>query len=135
MPSALKQEFDWLDIGKLASYYEAGRGIEGEFVVSWDKIELFYRDFARVPDMIAQMRMAGFDKTLRVGQSLYTFIVSRARRHGLRSDQPHITFDFSPDSMRVWVHFDKVREVSFASIEYNSEVEALLKELEQYPIE
>jgi hypothetical protein len=38
MPSELEQEFSWLDTGKLAEYYEEGRGVEGEFTLSWDSI-------------------------------------------------------------------------------------------------
>lgn len=42
MPSDLQKEFSWIDMGKLAQYYEEGRGTEGEFIVSWDSIEQFY---------------------------------------------------------------------------------------------
>ena len=41
MPRALEQEFPWLTTGQLAQYYEEGRGIEGEFLVSWDAIERY----------------------------------------------------------------------------------------------
>jgi hypothetical protein len=73
MPSALEQEFSWLDTGKLAKYYEEGRGVEGEFVLSWDAIERFYGEMVKIPQshdilkMIAQMRKRGYDKTLRAG--------------------------------------------------------------------
>jgi len=98
-PSTLRREFPWLEIGKLADYYEAGKPVEGEFLQSWDSIERFYKGFAqRRSDaplrFIAALRAAGFDRELRAGQSMWSFIVSRARRHGLRRNQPNIVFDF-----------------------------------------
>jgi hypothetical protein len=91
MPSDIVTEFPWLDTGKLASFYEQDRGIEGEFLLSWDLIEERYNDLGnitmfpipRVLDVIAQMRKKGYDRTLRAGQSLHTLIVSRSRRYGL----------------------------------------------------
>src|SRR3989442_5954341 len=41
-PSALQKEFPWIEPGKVARYYEEGRGVEGEFIESWDRIEQFY---------------------------------------------------------------------------------------------
>jgi len=138
MPSDLEQEFSWLDTGKLAKYYEPGRGIEGEFILSWDFIEEFYSGpMGRMPQspdvlrMIAQMREQGFDKTLRAGQSLYTFIVSRSRRHGLRTDQPSIFFDFEDDGMTVnYFGTDGEEKLFSPEIEYTPQIEDLLKRLE-----
>lgn len=138
MPSELEQEFLWLDTGKLAKYYEKGQGIEGEFILSWDFIEEFYSNpMGRIPQgpdilrMIAQMRKQGFDKTLRAGQSLFRFIVSKSRRHGLRTGQPCIFFNFEDDGMTV-IYFgtDGKEKLSSLEIEYTPQIENLLKRLE-----
>jgi hypothetical protein len=143
MPSALQAEFPWLEPGKLASYYEAGCGIEGEFVVSWDVHEERFADLLFVDHpsresivhFLGQLRAAGFDRTLRAGQSVYTFILSRSRRHGLRHGQAYIAFDFMGDEMRVTVGDGTTRKVSNSDIAMTPEIETLLHELEAYAID
>jgi hypothetical protein len=61
MPSNLKDEFPSIELGKVARYYEEGRGVEGEFIESWDRIEKFYEDMNFAPaeairTLIATMR-------------------------------------------------------------------------------
>jgi hypothetical protein len=141
MPSDLQKEFPWVDVGKLARYYEEGRGIEGEFLLSWDSIEWFYGEMVNVSfssevlEMIAQMRRKGYDRTLRAGQSLYSLIVSRSRRHGLRTDQPWIAFHFSDDIMDVHANLDAETRLSFPRIEFTPQVDALMKQLEAREID
>lgn len=136
MPSDLEKEFPWIDTGQLAKYYEKGQGIEGEFILSWDSIERFYGKIvnasfgSEVLEMIAQMRKKGYDKTLRAGQSLYSFIVSRSRRHGLRTNQPRIVFDFHGNAMDVYIKIDEEEKLSFPKIEYTSQIDVLVKRLE-----
>jgi hypothetical protein len=110
MPSAMRNEFSWLTIGELADYYEKGNPIEGEFIASWDGIEQFYDGGhfplkSRVLQFVGQLRSAGYDRKLRAGQSMWTFILSRSRRHGLRADHSRIEFQFSSgdDAMNVTV--------------------------------
>jgi hypothetical protein len=140
MPSDLESEFPWIDIGQLARYYEEGRGVEGEFLLSWDSIVRFYSRVVDVPfgsqvlEMIARMREK-YGKTLRAGQSLYSLIVSRSRRHGLRTDQPRITFQFDNDRMEVSTNFDGETRLSFPEIELTTEIDALLKQLEAKEID
>jgi hypothetical protein len=138
MPSALHAEFPWLDIGKLAAYYEAGRGIEGEFVLSWDSIEQFYADHPvndGILRFLTQLRAAGFDRTLRAGQSLYTLILSRSRRHGLRRGQPWIAFAFTHNGIEVETGYGIRQKALYAQIDLTSEIEALLRELESCDID
>ncbi len=135
MPSDLQKEFAWIDIGELAQYYEEGRGIEGEFVMSWYSLERFYSGInlsckPQILQLIAQARQRGYDRTLRAGQSLDSMIVSRSRRHGLRSDQPYLIFNFDENSMDVIIHFDEARKISFSNIELTPQLDALLKQLE-----
>ena len=120
MPSSLEQEFPWLGTGELARYYEEGRGVEGEFILSWDFVERFYREAANLPQssailkMIAEMRGRGYDHTLRAGQSMYTFIVARSRRQGLKANQPLIAFEFRKDGMDLRAKFGDEKKLSYA---------------------
>lgn len=132
-PSAIRREFPWLEIGKLADYYEAGRPIEGEFLQSWDSMESFYRLHGQpnkdvALQFIAALRAAGYDRELRAGQSLWSFIVSRARRHGLEKDQPNIVFNFHGEElvMHIW---DGAEELRLPRAELTPEVNAALRRL------
>jgi len=140
MPSALRTEFPWLEIGELADYYEQGNPIEGEFIKSWDSLERFYdgMHFPFAPQvlrLIRQMRQKGYDKSLRAGQSLWSLIVSRSRRHGMREDQPMIAFSFRNDGMEVYTRIDEGTKVSCPEIECTAEIDALLKRLEAKDID
>jgi hypothetical protein len=76
-----------------------------------------------------------YGKTLRAGQSLYSLIVSRSRRHGLRMDQLRITFHFGNDRMEVYTNLDGETRLSFPKIELTTEIDALLKQLEAREID
>jgi hypothetical protein len=140
MPSTLRAEFPWIEIGELADYYERGNPIEGEFIKSWDSIDRFYNGmhFPFVPKvraLIARMRERGYDKSLRAGQSLWSLIVSRSRRHGLREDQPMIAFCFRNDGMDIYTCIDEEKKVASPEIEFTPEVDVLLKRLEAKAID
>lgn len=101
-PSKLENDYEWIEIAELAKFYEKGEGIKGEFIESWNSIERFYNQLSDewhpfkkdALKLIKEMRSEGLDKEIRVGQSLFFFILSRARRHGLEASHPyiHITF-------------------------------------------
>lgn len=135
MPSALKKEFPELAFDKLAKYYEKGNGIEGEFILSWDDIENFYQELEHenkreILKLIKQMREYGFDKTLRAGQSLYTMIISRSRRHGLRDNQNSISCSFDYIKSRMEVRTRQGEKFEFSKIEYNDTIDKLLRAIE-----
>ncbi|WP_406771925.1 hypothetical protein [Tenacibaculum maritimum] len=44
------------------------------------------------------MRKLGLDAKLRARQSLWFFILSRSRRHGLKENTPHIEITFLGDN-------------------------------------
>lgn len=135
MPSTLKEEFPELDFGKLAEYYEKGNGIEGEFILSWDEIENFYQELElekkrEILNLIKQIRERGFDKTLRAGQSLYTMILSRSRRHGLKDNQNSISFSFDYIKSKMEVRTKQGQKFEFSKIEYNDTIDKLLRTIE-----
>ncbi len=138
MPTEIEKEFPWIDTGELAKYYERGQKIEGENIRSWDEIEVFFSKWSsdylpvtEILEFIAQMRKRGYDRTLRAGQSLALFIVSRSRRHGLREDQPRITFAFSikTGGLSMHIKIDGEETLTFPKIEYTPEIDAHLKRL------
>lgn len=143
-PSILAAEFPAIDFGSLAPYYEQGDGISGEFILSWDAIEQFYRQSTLeikidILSLIKQIRTKGFDKTLRAGQSLYTLILSRSRHHGLRAGQPAITisfesYNFSPLSSAMQVEFGDTK-LNFDQIAYNEQIENILIHLQSHSID
>jgi len=140
IPSVLTNEFPEIKFGKLAEYYEQGNGIEGEFIMSWDSIEQFYDEINHekkdeIFKLIRQIRSNGFDKTLRAGQSLYTLILSRSRRHGLKENQNSISFAFDFIKSAMEVGMQKGEKLVFDKIEYTDAIDRLLKSLEQEPID
>ena len=140
MPSELQKEFPSIEMGKVAHYYEQGRGIEGEFVESWDHIERFYDKMNFPPaeairNLIKAMRAKGYDHTLRAGQSLYTLILSRSRRHGLKEGQPNIAFRFSEEGMKMCPQNLSGAEMTIAGFVLNEAIEAQLHELATVPID
>jgi len=136
--SSISKDFNWIISNDLVQAYENGNGIEGEFIESWNSITTFYEQINEdyindVLSFISDLRSKGFDKTLRAGQSLYTFILSKSRRHGLTENQKHLTFSFQKDKMII--RDNKDEEMSFNKIELNSEVESLINSLNQQIIE
>jgi hypothetical protein len=134
MPSEMSAEFPDAEIGPIARYYEEGRPVEGEFIMSWDYIERSgsYKGHpceVQVLDMIARIRQAGYDRTLRAGTSLWSLVVSRSRRHGLRRGQPSIVFGFSEKGVKVYCYIDGEERLTLPRIEFSPQVDGLLKRL------
>ncbi len=137
-PSVMRREFPWLEIGPLADFYEAGKPVEGEFLQSWDWIEGFYSDHPNakaVLGFIAALRAAGYDRQLRAGQSLWSFMLSRSRRHGLRDGQPYVVFDFAGDELQMRTGPARRKEVRRSRVELTSDVNTALQRLAEGPID
>ncbi len=106
-PSSMRLLFPWLSIDELADYYEAGRAVEGEFIMSWKAMFEFYneswgKDLARTAKaFMTELVEKGYNKTLRAGQSLSSLIFSRSRRHGLVEGQSSIQFWFRTEAINV----------------------------------
>jgi hypothetical protein len=139
-PSVLGTIFTDIDFGELAPYFEKGNPLEGEFLKSWDGVEEFFKEVnlpiqPDIMQLIKTMRDKGYDKTLRAGTSLYDFVLSRSRRHGLAHDQAWIRFSFyyikSVMEVRTW----KQEVLNFDAVTYTNEIETMLKTLEQLPVD
>ncbi len=139
-PSTLRKEFPWLDIGRLADFYEKGNPVEGEFIESWDQMEGVYEG-SRFPPrtlvlpFIAELRRAGYDRKLRAGQSIWSFIVSRSRRPRLRPEQPVVSFQFHENSMEVYARDQKEQRFPYIPIAMSDTVENVLRTLTERPID
>jgi hypothetical protein len=141
MPSVLADKFTRLDLTPTAPFYEEGRPVEGEFLVSWDSIEAFYREqgtdaavAARALPLIQALRAAGFDRTLRAGQSMYTMMVSRSRRHGLKDKQPFVALSFEDEGVFVHAVVDGERDLRLPTSELSDALLTELRRLELKPI-
>jgi hypothetical protein len=138
-PSVLKTIFTDIDFGKLAEDFEKGSPLEGEFLKSWDRVEEFFKEVnlpiqPDIMQLIKTMREKGFDKTLRAGTSLYDLLVSRSRRHGLKSEQPYVRFSFYYIKSIMEVQAWKEKALSYDAVTYTNDIETILKTLEQQSV-
>ncbi|MBN69289.1 MAG: hypothetical protein CME32_08430 [Gimesia sp.] len=143
MPSTLQEEFPWIELHELAEYYEKGNPIEGEFLVSWESVEDFYDEIIRsmehrhkIRAFMDSLRSEGYDKTLRAGHSMATFVLSRSRRHGIDEHQPALGFHFNENSVIVYNYLnrDHFTEEEYPGVELNPDIDALLQQLVAMPI-
>jgi hypothetical protein len=140
MPSVFQVEFPSIEMGGAASFYEAGRQIEGDFVASWDYVEQFYRRlhrrwkrYAKILHLVHDLRNAGFDQTLRAGLSHTRLILSRCRYDGALNGQPTVMFEFRDNGMTFHVRREEVAR--FENVALTPEIERALRELEKHPID
>ncbi|MGD1840440.1 MAG: hypothetical protein ACFB0B_06025 [Thermonemataceae bacterium] len=144
MPSVLASKFKEVRFGKLGSYYEKGRGIEGEFILSWEAIERFYGELSDewhpfkkdAIRLIKEMRSHGLDKELRAGQSLFFLVLSRARRHGLetRHAYVHLTF-LGEDKMKIKSSYDDAKKEETFEVKYEGYIREVVEKLLKEDIE
>jgi hypothetical protein len=114
--------------------------LEREFVKSWNLMEWFFgsgETWRKMPDMvefIAMLRQSGYDRKLRAGQSLGTFMVSRSREHGLRVEQPRIGFHLYEGKMTVQSRGLQAETFGENGAKLSSLVRDLLDKLSNEPI-
>ncbi|WBX75764.1 hypothetical protein PG911_14030 [Tenacibaculum ovolyticum] len=134
----MKLSFPEIEFGILAEYYEKGEGIKGEFIDSWNLIEEFYSTFSEswssngedALRLIKEMRKVGLDEELRVGQSLWFFIMSRLRRHGLEENTHYIQITFLGNNrMNIESHLDGKETKQKSKVEYKGYLEETVKRL------
>jgi hypothetical protein len=121
---------------------EDGNPLEEEFIQSWDYIQNFYKSHYNswlkgiVLLFIAALRRVGYDRKLRAGQSLFTFVVSRSRRHGLRPEQPCIRFEFHRVTMNLFSKDEEGQQecISGVPIALLGPVKKALERLSSLPI-
>lgn len=120
-PSDIQMEYPWIELSEIASWYEQGRGIEGEFIASWRSVKDFYQANqqavkSQVVQFLDQLSDIGYHRTLRAGTSLYTLILSRARCHGLRHRSPNEPYNPGEHDSHIAFRFGGLR--------FNPEIES-----------
>ncbi|CAA0209553.1 hypothetical protein [Tenacibaculum maritimum] len=144
MPSKMTNQFPEIQFGLLAEYYEKGEGIKGEFIESWNSIEEFYCSFSDswisngkdALRLIKKMRKLGLDAKLRAGQSLWSFILSRSRRHGLKEDASHVEITFLGDNkMSIKSNLNEKKTSLESKVEYGEYLQGQIKYLLKEKIE
>lgn len=139
MPSRMQTQFPEIEFGELAKYYENDEGIKGEFIQSWDSIQKFYSEYFSdesktlekdVLRLIKEMRDVKLDEKLRAGQSLWFFILSRSRRHGLKENSPYIQITFRGDNqMTIKSHFNGKETSLDSEVKYEGYLQDSIKKL------
>ena len=122
IPSDLAQEFARLDKGKLSKYYDIGKVIEEQFILSWDEIEQFYKKFmiVNIPHrddilkMITQIRQKGFNRTLRAWTSHTDLWLFRSRHPDRMISQSVLVFRFLPDGLEVLTNYGSETKLSIS---------------------
>ena len=123
------------------------KAIEGEFLKSWDKLQFLFEWYTNPSNVefmkpmltfIAELRNGGYDRKLRAGSSLYTFVLSRSREWGLRQGQANLNFRINHlGSMEVSYRESDNYASNFEveRVEITPEIEALLTRLLAQPID
>ena len=118
-----------------AAYYDANPDDLPGFITRAEKDA--WPDFRHWPLIKLFFETAmnrGFNKTLRAGTSLSTFIVSRSLNHGLRDEQPCIAIFFAHNRI-VGSHNIEGETVEFtAKIEFDDTIDELFRRLEKQPL-
>ncbi|WP_025665514.1 hypothetical protein [Aquimarina megaterium] len=141
MPSKMQDQFPEIELGELAKYYEKGEGIKGEFIESWNltqetSINLFsidsdqYHSEKDAIRLIKEMRNIKLDELLRIGTRLSVFILSRARRHIVNENTPHIGIVFLGNSrMKIYSNLNDQNKSLECEVKYEGYLEGIVKEL------
>jgi hypothetical protein len=114
--------------------------LEKHFIESWDRMERFFGSgefWPKRPDIVEFMAMArdlGYDRKLRAGQSLDSFVVSRSRVHGLRMEQPAIAFQILNGQMTVRSRELQAETFLENEVKVSDRVRDLLERLSKKPI-
>lgn len=136
MPSKMQDQFPEIELGELAKYYEKGEGIKGEFIESWNETEEYHFDPIEYPSdkeairLIKEMREKGLNESLRIGTRLSWLTLSRARRHIINENTPHISIYFlGNNKMKICSNlYDKNKDLE-VEVKYEGYLERLVKEL------
>jgi hypothetical protein len=126
--------------------------MEDTFAASWDQMEEYFKeaieqyniDVPIILNTLIGLRKLGYDRTFRAGQSLFNFILSRSREHGLREEQAYIVIspgrnEWSVEEGEVKIFYIKDQKEKAVFRTDNPLVSGafidLLKDLEREPID
>lgn len=108
-----------------------------DFIESWNLIEQFYSEYSNdnkslkkdALRLISEMRNSGLDQEIRVGQTLWFFILSRNKNYGL-DKEPHIRIAFlGNNKMAVNSYFNGEETNQELEVKYNGYLEKITNKL------
>ena len=143
MPSEIENKFDYLNLGKIANFYDKGELLEGDFYNSWDKLERFFyfifnRNFPlkyQIMTFVKSMRKDGLDKIFRAGQSMSILILTKSRRHGFNQEDPRMEFIFTNEVLKIsFLNQNKMVKFKEFKGTYTQEVKLFIMELDKYEV-
>lgn len=136
IPSEIKIQFTEIELNKLAKYYEEGEGIKGEFIESWNETEERHFYLERYEEdkeairLIKEMRLEGLNEEIRIGTRLSWLMLSRARRHIINDNTPHIGIYFlGNNKMKMYSNLEKKKEEYEVEVKYGESLQRLVKKL------
>ncbi|HTV81645.1 MAG TPA: hypothetical protein VME18_03260 [Acidobacteriaceae bacterium] len=143
-PSAMRADFPWLSIGRLADFYERGNPVEGDFLESWDEVEcwltkteLVFPQHDAALRLLKALRKASYDCRLRAGIDHGPgLLLSRSRRSGLSPRMPYVRFSFGgqPGLMDMSTNLEGVEERRGVPISLSRELAAAVERLSEFPV-
>ena len=124
------------------------KAIEEDFSQSWDWIQRYFHDLfdprewwawlMPIHNLITELRQRGYDRQFRAGQSMYSLVLSRSFKHGLRASQASLVFELLREG-GMKIRYDEVghlvSEFEVDRVEITPEIEALLARLLAQPID
>lgn len=137
----------------LLSTQEVDPVVEAEFIASWDRMIHFFDQFlipgswgwlASIIPFIQELRKEGYDRKLRAGQSMTTFVLSRSIRHGLHEGQASLAFELHPDGQMTVNYYSAMlalpdysisRQLSVENASISTEIEGLIIRLLMQPLD
>lgn len=120
--------------------------ITKEFTQSWKSMFDFFENhqhhsypMTEMLNLMKYLRSKGYISRLRAGQSHNSFILSRARYHGLASRQPHIRIMTTPRDdycfQILYFHHGNKEEVDVLDCENYAEVIVYINKLLDFPVD
>ena len=137
-PSELNMDYPEIDTGKLAQFYEKGKGLEGEFTLSWEESIKNLKQgehHEKVLKLFEQFENAGYYQLFRTNFNLWTLVMTRSKKKLKLSDQPFISIRFYENKSEVSVKDIHGTLHRFEEIELTSEMKRIIQELQDIPIQ
>ncbi|MBL0316247.1 MAG: hypothetical protein IPP69_10870 [Flavobacteriales bacterium] len=137
-PSELNMDYPEIDTGKLAQFYEQGKGLEGEFTLSWEESIKNLKQgehHEKVRKLFKQFEKAGYYQLFRTNANSWTFVMTRSKKNLKLSDQPFISFRFYENKSEVSVKDIHGTLHRFEEIELTSEMKRIIQELQDIQIQ
>ncbi|MEM9953083.1 MAG: hypothetical protein AAF846_15870 [Chloroflexota bacterium] len=120
---------------------EKNNGTEKHFIETWDQVEAYFLSLSwceQMRELIAQLRLMGYDKVTRADTSMSTLHLSRSITWREARNNPQICFAVISGKLVVTYYgrgtSSRSYKVSFDTIKINHEIKMLLRKIVAKPI-